>query len=319
LKPAGNFLFRAFSLLPGAFQRGPLPVFEFLFPADAFPLFFLLGTHPCGAVCLQLSPLPLCAFGVEPLPFLAGTLLQRACQLLTGDPFLLCGLLALGGAVTLGRLLLLAPGLALLFLTGAFLSYAFLLQPDSLLLQPDSFLFLASAFFGGCAVSRRGAFPLGGAFLLLPCAFLLLPCALLSGSPLRFLPGAFIGGTFLGCITFTLELGGAFLFLPVEFFGGPFHLRGPFPLLPIGLLVWFDTLALHATCLPDAALIPNPAVPPGRALLLRFADELRFFRAIRLRVLDIRAGNRPRRGHAGQRRRIELRVLVRQVPRLTAR
>jgi hypothetical protein len=39
LQPAGDFLFRAFSLLPGTLQRGPFPVFEFLLQADALPLF----------------------------------------------------------------------------------------------------------------------------------------------------------------------------------------------------------------------------------------------------------------------------------------
>jgi hypothetical protein len=124
LQSAGDFLFRAFSLLPGALQRGPLPVFEFLLQADALPLFFLPGAFLCGALFLQPSPLPLCAFLSKPFPFLAGAFLQRARQLFPGDPSLLRGLLALGDAVTLGRQLLLVPGLAFLFLAGAFLFLA---------------------------------------------------------------------------------------------------------------------------------------------------------------------------------------------------
>jgi hypothetical protein len=127
LQSAGDFLFRAFSLLPGALQRGPLPVFEFLLQTDAFPLFFLAGAFLCNALFLQAGPLPLRAFLGKPFPFLAGTFLQRACQLFPGDPSLLRGLLALGDALTLGRQLLLAPGLAFLFLACVFLSCAFLL------------------------------------------------------------------------------------------------------------------------------------------------------------------------------------------------
>jgi hypothetical protein len=124
LQSAGDFLFRAFSLLPGTLQRGPLPVFEFLLQADALPLFFLPGAFLCGALFLQPSPLPLCVFLSKPFPFLAGAFLQRARQLFPGDPSLLRGLLALGDAVTLGRQLLLVPGLAFLFLAGAFLFLA---------------------------------------------------------------------------------------------------------------------------------------------------------------------------------------------------
>ena len=181
---------------------------------------------------------------------------------------------------------------AFLFLAGAFLSRAFLLQPGA-------FLFLAGTFFGGGAFPLGGPFPLGGAFLLLPCAFL-------AGHPLLFLPGAF-----LGYLTFTLELCGVFLFLPEAFLSG-----GAFKLLFGCLPLRRGTFALGGTCLPGAALIPNPPVPPGRVLSVRFAGGLwlcgvpRLYGAIRLRVLDIRAGNGPRCGQAGQRCGIELRILV---------
>jgi hypothetical protein len=181
---------------------------------------------------------------------------------------------------------------AFLFLAGAFLSCAFLLQPGA-------FLFLAGTFFGGGAFPLGGPFALGGAFLLLPCAFL-------GGQPLRFLPGAF-----LGYLALTLELCGVFFFLPGAFLSG-----GAFTLLFGCLLLRCGTFALGGTCLPGAAPIPNPPVPPGRVLSLRFASGLwlcglpRIYGAIRLRVLDIRAGNGPRRGQAGQRRCIELRILV---------
>jgi hypothetical protein len=52
LQSAGDFLFRVFSLQAGAFQRGPLPVFAFLLPADAFPLLFLPGVFLGGALFL---------------------------------------------------------------------------------------------------------------------------------------------------------------------------------------------------------------------------------------------------------------------------
>jgi hypothetical protein len=195
---------------------------------------------------------------------------------------------------------------AFLFLAGAFLSCAFLLQPGA-------FLLLAGTFFGGGAFALGGPFPLGGAFLLplggpfpLGGAFLLLPCAFPGGHPLLFLPGAF-----LGYLTFTLELCGVFLFLPDAFLSG-----GAFTLLSGCLLLRCGTFALGGTCLPGAALIPNPAVPPGRVLSVRFAGGLwlcgvpRLYGAIRLRVLDVRAGNGPRCGQAGQRCGIELRILV---------
>jgi hypothetical protein len=52
LQSAGDFLFRAFPLQAGAFQRRPLPVFAFLLPADAFPLLFLPGAFLRGAFFL---------------------------------------------------------------------------------------------------------------------------------------------------------------------------------------------------------------------------------------------------------------------------
>jgi hypothetical protein len=186
-----------------------------------------------------------------------------------------------------------------LFLAGAFLGCAFLLQPGAFPFQPGAFLLLAGAFFGGGAFLGGGAFSLGGAFLFLAGAFL-------GGQPLLFLPGAF-----LGYLTFTLESCGVFFFLPSAFFGG-----GAFTLLSGCLLLRCGTFALGGTCLPGAAPIPNPPVPPGRVLSVRFASGLwlggvpRLCGAIRLRVLDIRAGNGPRCGQAGQRCRIELRVLV---------
>ena len=169
------------------------------------------------------------------------------------------------------------------FLSCAFLSCAFLLQPGAFLFQPGAFLFLAGTFFGGGAFALGGPFPLGGAFLLLPCAFL-------ADHPLLFLPGAF-----LGYLTFTLELCGVFLFLPEAFLSG-----GAFKLLFGCLPLRRGTFALGGTCLPGAALIPNPPVPPGRVLSVRFAGGglwlcgvPRLYGAIRLRVLDIRAGNGP--------------------------
>jgi hypothetical protein len=161
------------------------------------------------------------------------------------------------------------------------------------LFLPGAFLFLAGTFFGG------GAFPLGGAFLFLPCAFL-------GSHPLLFLPGAF-----LGYLTFTLELCGVFFFLPGAFLGG-----GAFTLLFVCLPLRCGTFALGGTCLPGAAPFPNPPVRPGRVLSVWFASGLwlcgvsRLYGAIRLRVLDIRAGNGPRCGQAGQRSGIELRILV---------
>jgi hypothetical protein len=191
---------------------------------------------------------------------------------------------------------------AVSFLAGAFLSCAFLGHRALALDLCGAFLFLAATFFGG------GAFALG-------CAFLLLPCAFLGGQPLRFLPGAF-----LGYLTFTLELCGVFFFLPDAFLGG-----GAFTLLFGCLLLRCGTLALGGACLPGAAPIPNPPVPPGRVLSVWIATGLwlcgmpRLYGAIRLRVLDIRAGNGPRCGQPGQRCSIELRILVRQVPLLAAR
>jgi hypothetical protein len=182
---------------------------------------------------------------------------------------------------------------AVSFLAGAFLSCAFLGHRALALDLCGAFLFLAATFFGG------GAFALG-------CAFLLLPCAFLGGQPLRFLPGAF-----LGYLTFTLELCGVFFFLPDAFLGG-----GAFTLLFGCLLLRCGTLALGGACLPGAAPIPNPPVPPGRVLSVWIATGLwlcgmpRLYGAIRLRVLDIWTGNGPGRGQARQRCGIELRILV---------
>jgi hypothetical protein len=110
---------------------------------------------------------------------------------------------------------------------------------------------------------------------------------------------AFFGGAFLGCLTFALELCGAFFFLSDAFFGvavpflaGAFFGGCAFALLPGG------------TPLSGAALIPSPSVPSGWVLSLRSANRFCLYLvpwlygAIGLQAVDFRAGNGPRCGQA---------------------
>jgi hypothetical protein len=265
----------------------------------------LPGSFPRGTLFLQPSPLPRYPFLCCPLPFLAGTFLQRARQFPPGSPLLLRGLFALGEARSLGGVLLLPYCGAFPFLAGAFLSGCALA-----LELCGAFPFLAGAFFGGAFLLLPGPF-FGG------CALALELCG-----AFPFLGGAFFGGAFLSCLAFALELCGAFLFFPGTLLGGAFpFLAGAFrcgvvaffaggpPLLP-------GVAAPCGTSLPDAALIPNPSVLPGRVILLRFGGKLwlyrvsRFYGAIRLGAAGIRAGNGSRCGQARQWCRIELRILA---------
>jgi hypothetical protein len=211
LLPAGAFLrFLAQLLQPGTPLRGPLPVLQFLFPANALPggtLFLLAGALLRRALLLKAGP------------FLSGALLLcpfpgGAFPLLLGGALLLGGLLAPGDALLPGGALPLLSRCAFLFLAGPFLGgtlpclllgpFAFLpgpLLPGALLfggaflLQPNPFLLEPSDFL-------PGPFLCGGAFAFLPFAFLpfaLLPGALFCGgastlplfSPCAFLLGAF--------------------------------------------------------------------------------------------------------------------------------
>ena len=264
MQSAGDFLFRAFSLQADALQRGPLPVFEFLLQADALPLLFLPGAFLRGALFLPPSLLPRCPFLSYPLPFLAGTVLQRARQFLPGNPFLLRGLLALGDTLPLGGVLLFPYGSALSFLAGAFLGgRAVALE------LCGAFPFLPGAFFGGAFLScLTVALELCGAF--------------------PFLPGAFFGGAFLSCLTVALELCGAFPFFPGAFLGGAFLFLAvafrcsAFAFFAGGSPLRCDVHAPGSTSLSGAALIWSPSVPPGCVILLRFGGKLWLYRVSRL-------------------------------------
>ena len=234
-----------------------------------------------GKFCFRALSLQAGAFQCRPLPVLAFLLLADAFSfLLLADAFLF------GAFLPLARL----------FLFCAFLGRAFLLLADAFLFRAFPFpLLLRGAF------ALRDALLLGGALLFL------------SGSAFLFLTGALLGetfppGAFLRCALPFLRCALPFLrcalpFLPGAFLsGGPLALQlcGAFPRFPGCAFLLCRELARHSSHLPGT-------IRPRGASRRRAA------------VADLRTRNGSRRRQARHWCRVELRILVRQVPLRPAR